>query len=271
VNPPALTIVGPRINSSRKIIAQAIQEKNEALIQHEARIQHEAGAAYIDVNAGAFLEQEVEYLPWLVRTVQAAVDAPLWLDSADAEAVEAALEVHRGKAVINSITFEKQRMDAMVPLAVKHSCGIVGLTIDSIRVPTEAEKKCEIAAHMVEALTAAGIKKEDIFVDPVVMPVGVAPEAGKETLAAIPLIRAAIPGIHIVCGAGNVSFQLPNRALLEATYLAMAMAAGMDVAFLDPCNTSIMASIIAAEALLGKDEFCIRYISAYREGKLGKK
>ncbi|MBI5117061.1 dihydropteroate synthase [Candidatus Poribacteria bacterium] len=271
MNTSRLITIGARINSSRKTIARAIEERNGNLIQQEARMQRDAGVSYIDVNAGAFVGREVEYLPWLVKVVQAAVDTPLWIDSADPESVEAALRIHRGTAVINSVTFESSRLNGLLPLAVKYSCGVVALTIDSIQIPEQAEKKLDIAIQLVDTLTTAGIEREKIFIDPVVLPVSVSPNAGKETLRAITMIRERLAGIHIVAGVGNVSFQLPQRSLLEATYLVMAMVAGIDCAFIDPCNSAITTPLTAAEALLGMDEYCIRFINAHREGRLWKK
>lgn len=270
MNYSRLTIIGERINSSRKRVARAIEDKEEAFIQQEARMQHEAGAAYIDVNAGAFVGKEAEYLPWLVRTVQAAVDIPLCLDSPNPDALKAALREHRGTPLINSVTLEPRRMDAVVPLVKEYSCGVVAMTVDSTQVPAEAEKKFDIAVRLVEALTGAGIKAEDIYVDPVVQPVSVADAAGAATLGAYSRIRARLPDVHILCGLANVSFQLPNRSLLNAVFLAMAMAAGIDTAIIDPCDNALTATLAAAGALLGRDEFCMRYINAYREGKLGR-
>jgi len=266
---PALTIIGERINSSRKSIARAIEAKDESYIRHEARIQHEAGADYIDVNAGTFLGKETEYLPWLVTTVQAAVDSPLFLDSTDPEALKAALQAHRGKPVLNSVTLESSRMDAVVPLALEYSCGVVALLVDSVRIPSEANEKLDLAVRLVNALTGAGIKHGDIYIDPVIQPLGVAGDAGVEMLKAFSMIRAQIPDAHVLCGLRNISFNLPHRHLLDMTFLAMAMAAGIDTAIVDPCDSDIMRLIMAAEALMGKDEYCQRYIAASREGKLG--
>lgn len=263
-----LTIIGERINSSRKRIARAIEDKEEAFIQQEARIQHEAGAAYIDVNAGTFVGREAEHLSWLVRTVQAAVDTPLCLDSSDPDALKAALREHRGTPIINSVTLEPRRMDAVVPLVQKYSCGVVAMTVESRRVPAEAEEKFDIAVRLIEALTDAGIKAEDIYVDPVVQPVSVPGAAGAETLGAYSKIHVHLPDVHLLCGLANVSFRLPNRTLLNAVYLAMAMAAGIDSVIIDPCAGALTATLAAAGALLGTDEFCMRYINAHREGKL---
>ncbi len=268
---PSLTIIGERINSSRKRIARAIEYKDAALIQQEARMQQEAGASYIDVNAGAFVRREEQFLPWLVKAVQEAVDLPLCLDTPNADALKLALREHRGKPIINSVTLEAERMNAIVPLVLEYSCKVVALTVDESLIPADVTKKFDIAARLIDALTKAGVSVEDIYVDPVVMPVSVAGSAGAETLGAISKIRSHFPALHIVCGVSNVSFHLPCRSLLNGTFLAMAMALGLDTAIIDPCDSAIMTSVAAAEALLGKDEFCMRYINAYREGKLGER
>jgi len=228
---PALTIIGERINSSRQGIARAIEDKDEKFIQREARMQREAGAAYLDVNAGTFPGKEAEYLPWLVRAVRACVDAPLSLDSSDPKALEAALRECHGAPLINSISLEKEKMDAILPLVLERRCGVIAQTLES------------------------GVSMDN--------------KAGAETLEAFGAIRERLPDVHILCGVGNVSFQLPRRSLLDRTFLAMAMAAGADAAIIDPCNNDIMTSVAAAETLLGRDEFCMRYISAHREGTLG--
>jgi 5-methyltetrahydrofolate--homocysteine methyltransferase len=266
---PALTIIGERINSSRSCIARAIENKDEAFIQQEARLQHEAGADFIDVNAGTFVDRETEYLPWLVRTVQAAVDVPLSLDSADPHALKAALKEHRGTPIINSITLAKERMESVLPLALEYSCAIIALTADSTRMPEDTEKRVDIAIRLIDALIEAGVSPGKIYVDPVVQPVSLIPHAGAEILKAFAMIRAARPDIHLLCGVGNISFKLPQRTMLESAFLGMAMAAGVDTAIIDPCNNDIMKSVAAAEALLGRDDFCIRYITAHREGRLG--
>lgn len=268
MNPPVLTIIGERINSSRKSIARAIDKRDDAFIGEEARIQVEAGANFLDVNAGTYPDKEPEILAWLVLASQAAVRAPLSIDTASPDALKAALEAHRGKPLVNSITLEKEKMQAVLPLIREHSCAVIAQTLESGRIPTEAQERVEIAVRLVDALTDAGIEPEDIYVDPLVRPVSTIGDAGVETLEAFSGIRARLPKVHIICGVGNVSFQLPGRSLLDRTFLAMAMAAGADTAIIDPCNSDIMASVAAAEALLGRDEFCMRYIAAHREGKL---
>ncbi len=268
MNPPALTIIGERVNASRKSIARAIDAGDDEFIGEEARIQVEAGANFLDVNAGTYPDREAEILAWLVRAAQAAVPAPLSIDTSSADALEAALEAHRGKPLVNSITLEKERMETVLPLIREHSCAAIAQTLESGRIPTKARERVDIAARLVDALTGAGMAPQDIYVDPLVRPVSTIGDAGVETLKAFSGIRARLPEVHIICGVGNVSFQLPGRPLLDQTFLAMAMAAGADAAIIDPCNSDIMASVAAAEALLGKDEFCMRYITAHRKGKL---
>ena len=270
MNPPALTIIGERINASRKSIARAIDAADNTLISEEARIQFEAGADFLDVNAGTYPDKEAEILAWLVRASQAVVSTPLSIDTSSPDALRAALEAHRGKALVNSISLEKEKMETVLPLIREHSCAVIAQTIESRRIPTEAQERVDIAMRLVDALTGAGIEPEDIYIDPLVRPVSMIGDAGVETLKAFSDIRARLPEVHIICGVGNVSFQLPGRSLLDQTFLAMAMAGGADAAIIDPLNSDIMASVAAAEALLGKDEFCMRYIAAHRERKRPK-
>jgi 5-methyltetrahydrofolate--homocysteine methyltransferase len=263
-----LTIIGERINSTRKSIARAIETGDEAFIRNEARLQYEAGADFVDVNAGAFIGKEAHFLPWLVRTAQSAIDLPLSLDSTDPEALRAALEEHRGPALINSITLEQPRLETLAPLAREYDAKVIALAVDSLEVPADAQRKCETALRLVEALNRRGIRTEDIYIDPIIQPVSASSGAGLETLGAMRNIRALLPDAHILCGLRNISFHLPQRHLLDRAYLAMAMAAGADTAIIDPCDAAIMATIAAAELLLGKDAYCRRYLHAYRDGRL---
>ncbi|MCJ7838157.1 MAG: dihydropteroate synthase [Burkholderiales bacterium] len=253
---PSLIIIGERINSSRKTIARAIENRDEAFIQHEARMQYEAGAAYIDVNAGIFIGKEEECLSWLVRTVQAVVDAPLSLDSTNPLALRAALRQHRGNAVINSITLETGSMDALLPLVLEHSCGVVAMALDSLRVPADANERVDIALRLFDTLTTAGVKAGEIYLDPIIQPVSTTATAAIETLKAMAAIRAHLPDAHILCGLRNVSFYLPARRFLDMSFLSMAMAAGADSAINDPRGRIFFRATSQlcnnAEAILGR-------------------
>ena len=263
-----MLIIGERINSSNRRIARAIEERDSAFIQQEAQMQVEAGADYIDVNAGTFLDREVECLQWLVETVQQAVDKPLCLDSPNPEALAAALKVHRGKALVNSITAQKERYNAILPLLKEYECGAVVLLMDDSGIPATAEEKVNLASKIIADLTTEGIAEHNIYVDPLIQPISTDFIHGAIVLDTIEKITQGFPDAHTLCGISNISFGLPCRGLLNQIFTVLAMQRGLDSALLDPCDQRLMANIAAASTLLGGDEFCINYIDAYRKGRL---
>jgi cobalamin-dependent methionine synthase I len=180
-----MIIVGEKINTSRKSIAQAVERKDTAFIQSVALAQVDAGADYIDVNAGTFLDKEEEYLPWLVETVQAAVDRPLCLDSPNPKALEKALRIHRGEAMINSISLEAERYDALLPVVTGRPCKVVALCMARTAMPTTAEERIDVAVELIENLGRAGVQLPNIFVDPLVQPISVDVCMGPAILEAI--------------------------------------------------------------------------------------
>jgi len=263
-----MLIVAERINSSRKAINRAIKAKDADLIRSEARDQAEAGAHYIDVNAGSFVEQEAEYLCWLVEIVQGATELPVCIDSPDFEAIAAALRVVEGPAMINSITLEEVRMVGMLPLVKKYKTKVIALCQRDEGMPATVSDKVKIAEQMVEILTKEGVALNDIYIDPLVYPIATDTQSATATLGAIEKIMQLFPGVHTICGLTNVSFGLPARKLLNKTFLVAAISHGLDSAIIDPTNRELMASLVATEALLNRDGFCSRYIKAYREGGL---
>ena len=263
-----MLIVGELINSTRKRVAEAVAARDTAYIADLARKQKEAGVDLIDVNAGARPQQEPEDLAWLVRTVQAAVDGPLCLDSPSPQALEAALAVHRGRALVNSITEERERYEAILPLVRRHQARVVGLTIDDAGMPSDVERRVEIARHLAELVEGAGVARDDLFIDPLIRPVSTEADQGRAALEGMREIRRALPGVHIICGLSNISFGLPHRKLINRTFLAMALAMGLDAALVDPLDRNLMAVLRAGEAVLGKDEYCVEYLAAYRAGVL---
>lgn len=263
-----MIIIGERINSTRKAIARAIEERDVAFLQKEALVQAEAGADYIDVNAGTFIEKEVDYLEWLVQKVQAVTDKPLCIDSPNSKALISALRAHKGKPIINSITAQKEIYEPILRLVKEYKCGIMALCQDDSGIPKTTEGKVEIASRLVEGLTAQGIPLEDIYVDTLVQPIAVDSSSVVVVLDAIEQIEDKYPGVHTSCGLSNVSFGLPDRSLLNQAFLLMAMAKGLDAAILDPCDHRLMAGIIAANPLLGKDKYCMDYLNAFRAKKL---
>jgi cobalamin-dependent methionine synthase I len=265
-----MIIVGELINASRKDIRSAIQEKDAYGLQRLAQEQREAGADYIDVNAGVFAGQEPEYLAWLVQVVQQAVDAPCCIDSPDPKAIEAALKVHDGAspAMINSISLEKERYDALLTLLAGTDLKIVALCMSDEGMPETSDERLQIAGKLIEGLTGKGVSLSNIFVDPLVQPLSTRDDFGAEFLRAVEGIMTRFPGVHTICGLSNISYGLPERKLLNRTFAAMALAKGLDGLIIDPLDRGIIAHLIAAEALAGHDKYCTKYLKAYRSKKL---
>ena len=263
-----MLIVAERINSSRKSISEAIKAKDADFIRNEAKSQTEAGARYIDVNAGSFVGQETEYLCWLVEIVQGATDLPLCLDSPDPAAIAAALKLVKKPGMINSITMEKQRLDGLLPLIKQYGTRIVVLCQSDAGMAHTVEEKVDIAGKMVDILTGEGVAAGDIFIDPLIYPIATDTRSAVAALGAIREITAQMPEVHTICGLTNVSYGLPVRKLINRTFLVAAVAQGLDSAIIDPTDRELMAGLVAAEALLDRDKFCAGYITAYRQGKL---
>ncbi len=262
-----MIIVGELINASRKKIATAIESKDTAAIQTVAKDQHVHGADYIDVNAGVFVGKEGAYLKWLVETVQAQVDTPCCIDSPDPKAIESALTVHKGTPMINSISLEKERYEALLPIVAGTDFKVVALCMSDEGMPQTTDERMGIADELVDNLVKNNVPVENIYVDPLVQPISTNVTFGVEFLNSIERIIQTFPGIHTVCGLSNISFGLPERKFLNQTFMVMAIARGLDGAIVDPLDKKMMANIIAAEALTGNDEWCSAYLDAYREKK----
>lgn len=264
-----MLIIGEKLNSSIPSVATAIGAMDRPFIEKLALDQVRAGAGVIDVNAGAFLEREIELLPWLVTTVQAVTDVPLCIDSPSPAALAAALAVAGGKVLINSISAEEDRYRSVIPLVKKYKASIVALCMDDRGIPASVGQRLEIARTLTDRLQADGIDADDIYLDVMVQPIGTDNESGRVALAAVRAIRDQIPAIHITCGLSNVSFGLPKRRLLNQAFAVALAASGMDVMFIDPLDERMMALLAAIRALTGTDEYCCDYLAAYRAGKLG--
>jgi len=260
-------IIGERINATRKRISEAVLGADADFIREEARKQVAAGAQMLDVNGG-IAGRETEALSWLTGIVQEVTDVPLCLDSADPAALAAALPLCRRQPMINSITEEPARFDAVLPLVKKHGTKIIALCMSPDSLPTGVEDRVSTATRLVNRLRAAGISDGDIYIDPCVFPVGTGQEHGPAVLEAVTQIRSLFPRAHTSCGVSNVSFGLPARKLLNEAFLVMLIGRGLDTAIIDPSEEGIMARILAAEALSGRDESCREYLQAYRSGKL---
>jgi 5-methyltetrahydrofolate--homocysteine methyltransferase len=265
-----MLIIAERINSTRKSVAKAVSERDEAFIRDLAERQAAAGADFLDVNAGAFPSDEAEHLKWLVTVCQDAVDIPLSLDSPSPDALKAALPLVKKPPFINSITGEASRIEQVVPLVVEHEANVICLSMDEGGMPETAADRVEVAKKTVATLEKMGVPAERMFCDPLVQPVSTNSEYGPLVLDTIGGIREALPEVHIICGLSNVSFGLPQRKLVNRNFLSMCVARGLDAAILDPLDDLLMANMHASEMLAGRDEYCMNYLGAHKEGKLGE-
>jgi len=264
-----MIIVGEKINTSRKSIEEAVNKRDAGFIRKVAREQAESGAHYIDVNAGTFLDKEVDCLCWLVETVQSEVDLPLCLDSPNHKALSEAIKRHKGEPMINSISLEEERFQALVPVITSQPCHVVALCMGQMSMPTTVAERVEVGAELINKLTDEGIPLKKIYVDPLVHPVSVDTGMGIATLGAISKIMSDFPGVNTICGLSNISFGLPERRLINRNFLALCISYGLTAAILDPTDKQLMATLLAVEMLLGRDEYCEKFIDAYHDGRLG--
>lgn len=263
-----MQIVGELINSSRKPIKAAIDAEDSAEIQKIAKDQYEHGADFIDVNAGVYVGRESGYMQWLVKTVQEAVETPCCIDSPDPAVVEAALSIHKGTPMINSISLEKERYDALLPVIAGTDLKVIALCMSDKGMPETKDDRVAIADELINNLVKNNVAIENIYVDPLVQPISTSDSYGREFLNAIEAIMTGFPGVHTICGLSNISYGLPERKFVNQTFMVMAIAKKLDGAIVNPLDKRMMASIIAAETLIGKDEFCSNYLSAYRDNRL---
>jgi 5-methyltetrahydrofolate--homocysteine methyltransferase len=265
-----MLIIGERINTSRKEVSPAVAARESSFVRTLARNQMEAGAAYIDLNCGTLGEQEPEGLEWLVTTVQAEVDAPLALDSPNPDAIRRAMRVYdakSGRPMINSITAERDRYERILPLVLEYRAKVIALSMDDSGIRADSSERFNVAKELAARLLDAGVPADDIYLDPLTFPIGTGSETGLAMLGVIERLSQDLPGIHIIAGISNVSHGLPSRKLLNQAMTMLAMGRGLDAAIIDPLDRGLMALIAAAEALLGRDQYCRNYISLARQGR----
>ena len=265
-----MQIIGEKINGTRKRIGQAIAERDANYIQNLARRQAEAGSTWLDVNAGTHPDREPDDLVWLVETVQAVVDTPLSLDSTNPQALAAALRVVNRTPLINSISGEAQRLAGVLPLAVEHGCPVIALTMDDNGIPENSAERVEVAHRVIAAMRAAGIPDARVYVDALAMALSTNAESAVIFCETVRAVRAVYSDVHFTVGLSNISYGLPARSYVNRAFLTLAMAAGLDCAILDPLDEELRATRLAAELALGRDEYCLRYVRAYRSGVFGQ-
>jgi len=256
-------LIGERINpAGRQKLQEALKAGDLEVVRKEAMAQAEAGADILDVNVATFGVDEVTLLPQAVKTVMDTVDIPLCLDSANPEALAAALKVYKGKPLINSVTGEEQSLAKVLPLVKEYGAAVVGLVQDDEGIPKDSERRVAIAHKIVERAEKAGIARQDIIIDCLAFAVGADTSAGPAVIEAIRKIKAEL-GVNLTLGASNVSFGLPDRVLLNNAFVAMTIAAGMTCLIVDVAK--VRPSVLATDLILGRDKHARHYIEAYRQ------
>ncbi|MFA6309633.1 MAG: methyltetrahydrofolate cobalamin methyltransferase [Clostridia bacterium] len=263
-----MIIIGEKINSTLKSVRPAMENYDKEVIQQLAIKQFEAGASYIDINAGMFYEDEPERLLWLLESIQEVSKAPFAIDSPNPKALSAALKANRnGQPMINSITDEKERYNAVLPLLTEYKARIIALCMDDTGMPETVEDRLVIAERLIKKLTTEGVAIGDIFIDPMIRPIGTGSHYGNVAIDTIRAVKKEFPDVHIACGLSNISFGIPMRKLMNQTFLIAAMGAGMDGAIMDPLDKKLMAFLYSGEALFGTDEYCMNFLTKFREGE----
>jgi 5-methyltetrahydrofolate--homocysteine methyltransferase len=257
-------IIGERINpTGRKVLAAEMKEGKMDRVRADAIAQAASGAHMLDVNAGIPAIDEAALLVATIKAVVEVSDLPLCLDSSIIEALEAGLSAYEGKALVNSVTAEEERMERILPLVKKHGAAVIGMANDETGISMVPEERVALARRIIERAADYGIPKEDVIIDPIAMTVAADPTCGVITLETMRLIRDQL-GSNMICGASNVSFGLPDRATVNAAFLPLAMNAGLTCAITNPMVPEVRRAVLAGDLLLGHDEYAMRWIAHYR-------
>ena len=258
-------VIGERINpTGRKRLAAEMAAGDYTTVEADTLAQVAAGAHMLDVNAGIPLADEPAILAETIKLVQSLVDVPLSIDSSIVEALERGLSVYQGKALVNSVTGEDERLEVVLPLVKKYGAAVVAISNDETGISEDPDVRFEVAKKIVQRAADYGIPAADVVVDPLVMPIGALGTAGAAAMRLIGRLRNEL-GVNTICGASNISFGLPNRHILNGTFLAMAAGAGMTSAIMNPLHAEEMTAIMAADVMTGVDANCARWIKKFRE------
>lgn len=261
-------VIGERINTSRKLVQAAVADRDAEYIIDDVKKQQDAGANYIDVNAGARIGHETEDMQWLIDTIQPIANTPLTLDSPDPAVLEMAFQMVKETPMINSISLEKERFEAMMPFLDGKECKVIALCMDDTGMPNTFDDILGRAKGLVEELNKIGIPTTSIYVDPLVQPISTDTNKGNMVLDAVRAIKSEFPEVHITGGLSNISYGLPQRHIINRTFVSLMMNAGMDSAIIDPLDSKIMGTIRTTDMLLGKDDFCMNFLKGVRAGSI---
>ncbi|HNW39946.1 MAG TPA: dihydropteroate synthase [Candidatus Omnitrophota bacterium] len=259
-------VIGELINGMYSNIAQALKERDKKTIQICALEQIKGGADALDLCCGPASRNSLVDMPWLVETVQEVTDKPLCLDSSKPEAIAEGLKAAKNRTIINSTTADPEKLEILVPLAKKYKCKLIGITISAKGIPQNKDQRLELAATILMHASEKGFPAQDLYLDPILMPVNVAQGQIRDILESIHEFKLmSLPGPQTIIGLSNVSQGAQERNLLNRTFLTMAVASGLDSAILDPKDKELMDTLITAELLLNKNIYCDSYLNAYRK------
>src|SRR5579862_6876023 len=258
-------MIGERINpTGRKILAAEMAAGNFDRVSADALAQVQAGAQMLDVNAGIPLADEPAILAKAIQLVQSLTDLPLSIDSSIVAALEAGLAVYKGKALVNSVTGEEERLQAVLPLVKKHGAAVIAISNDETGISEDPDVRFAVAKKIVERASDYGIPASDVVVDPLVMPIGAINQAGVQVMRLVHRLRTELK-VNTSCGASNISFGLPNRDGINAAFLTMAIGAGMTSAITNPMHLDVVRAVMGADVMMGHDPDCARWIRRFRE------
>lgn len=261
-------IIGELINGMYQNIGKAIKEKDKTIIQKVALEQVNSGADALDINCGPASKDPVSDIKWIIEAIQEVTDHPIALDSSKPKVIESGLTVVRNKAIINSTTSDQEKLEVLVPLAKKYNAKLIGITISSKGIPQNKDQRLEMAATIVASCVDQGFPVEDLYLDPIVLPVNVAQAQMKDILEAIREFKIiSEPSPKTIVGLSNVSQGTCVRSLVNKTFLTMAVSFGLDAAILDPNDKELMDAVITSELILNKQIYCDSYLDAYLKGK----
>jgi cobalamin-dependent methionine synthase I len=267
-----MLVIGEKINASNRSVAEAIARRDSEFVASLARAEADAGADFLNINSGmknASQEYEAETMEWLVEVVQGATDKPLAIDSEVASLIEAGLGKYQGeRLIINSVTAEPERLASIGSLAAEHHAWLVALAMGTNGIPSSVEERLEACEQIMTHLTRLGFKAEQIFFDPLILPIAVDSTQGIITLKTLEQIKSRYPGVNTVLGLSNISYGLPRIGMVNRAFMLMAAYAGLDAVILNPLDTKMMSLIKVADMLTGKDASCRRYIRAHQKGIL---
>ena len=258
-------MIGERINpTGRKLLSEEMSKGDFSRVEQDTLAQVAAGAHMLDVNAGIPLADEPKILADTIKLVQSLTDVPLSIDSSIVAALQAGLEVYQGKALLNSVTGEDERLETVLPLVKKYSCAVVAISNDETGISENPDVRFAVAKKIVERAKDYGIPSSDIVVDPLVMPIGALNSAGMQVIKLVRRLQEELK-VNTTCGASNVSFGLPNRNGINSAFLTMAIASGLTSAITNPLHESVMQSVLGADVMMGNDPNCVRWIKRYRQ------